>query len=80
MVSIFAEPYCTEQDDCRAAFEDLGYKAGGLGYEYVGKYDVKGCYGYKTGEFAGHFFYGTGGRSEDLKFTNLDLPKFRIMC
>ena len=46
-MSIFAEPYCAEQEDCRAAFEDLGYKAGGLGHEYVGNYDVKGCYGYK---------------------------------
>ena len=77
----FADPYCTDQDGCRAAFEDLGYEAGGLGWEYVGDYSVHGCYGYKTGKYAGHFFYGTGGLyGNDSRLTNLELPEFRIWC
>jgi len=75
------DPYCTDPEDCRAAFEDLGYKAGGLGYEYEGDYSVHGCYGYKTGKYAGHFFYGTGGTyGNESRLTNLELPEFRIPC
>ena len=77
----FADPYCTDPEDCRAAFEDLGYEAGGLGWAYEGDYSVHGCYGYKTGKYAGHFFYGTGGLyGNDSRLTNLELPEFRIPC
>jgi len=75
------DPYCTDPEDCRAAFEDLGYEAGGLGWAYEGDYSVHGCYGYKTGKYAGHFFYGTGGLyGNDSRLTNLELPEFRIPC
>ena len=77
----FADPYCTDEDACKAAFEDLGYEAGGLGFDYVGDYSIHGCYGYKTGEYAGHFFYGTGSTyGNDSRLTNLELPEFRIPC
>jgi len=73
------DPYCTDQDSCRAAFEALGYEAGGAGSDYVGDYTLKGCYGYKTGKYAKRFFFGTGGDNDSM-LTNLELPAFRTPC
>ena len=73
---IAVEATCTNQKDCLAAAKDLGYTAGGRGYNFAGNYWVKGCYTYSSGIFRGHIYYGTGGR-DDQKVTCLKQPKSR---
>ena len=54
----------------------LGLIQGGVGFEFVGDYETKGCYAYSSGKDAGSIFYGTGGSPEDRK-TVLSKPKYR---
>ena len=51
----------------RYAANALGLSHGSVGYSFAGKYSVKGCYGYSSGQFAGKAFYGTGGTTEQMK-------------
>ena len=52
-------------------------KQGGGGWDFAGGYNVKGCYAYEDGTFAGIAFYGIGGTKEEMKITSLESPKYR---
>ena len=44
-----------------------GYKKSGeKPYDFAGNYDTKGCYGYTSGKYAGHYFFGTGGNDAQM--------------
>ena len=43
---------------------ELGIVPGCEGKPFAGNYDIKGLFAYKTGKFAGHAFFGTGGTIE----------------
>ena len=81
---------CTNQQDCRASFLKIpspnggewtaGYKKSGQrSYAFASSDYTKGCYGYTSGKYAGHYFFGTGGRHYQM--TNpLVAPKIRTEC
>ena len=69
------EPYSKEA--CRASVTSLGLSEGDPdGYEFSDEYGTKGCYAYKTGDYAGMAFYGTDGTDSQMK-EPLDSPKYR---
>jgi len=67
-------PYSKER--CEEVANARGFKLGGKGYEFVGNYDIKGCYGYESGTYAGRMYYGEGGTEDDYKYIP-DSPKIR---
>ena len=75
---IAVEATCTNQKDCLAAAKDLGYAAGGKGFNFSSPtHQAKGCYSYSTGDFRGHVYFGTGG-DMNLRKTLLKPPKVRV--
>jgi len=58
-----------------------GYDRNGVVYEYAGKDDAyeSGCYGYTSGKYAGHYFFGNKGTDAEKK-TPLSGEKIRTEC
>ena len=58
-----------------------GYDRNGEVYEYAGKDDAyeSGCYGYTSGKYAGHYFFGNKGTDAEKK-TPLSGEKIRTEC
>ena len=66
-------PY--SQQACEYAANRHGLRKGGKGYEFASiDFSTKGCYGYKSGSYAGIAFYGIGGLMNEMKapFTSDD--------
>ena len=55
--------------------ERLGFEKGGKGVNFVGDYGTKGCYAYKSGNWANLAFYGTGGSVKQMKEQLVDNKK-----
>lgn len=82
---------CTDQDSCRITFLNLpnpnggdwrsGYEKNGRNLSYASSDDAyeNGCYGYTSGKFAGHYFFGTKGNDAEKK-TPLFGEKIRTEC
>lgn len=75
------EPACEpfSEDACRLAATFDGLELGGAGYDFVGAYGTKGCYGYKkssSSTYAGTAYFSTGG-TDAQKGATLDYPKYR---
>jgi len=58
-------PY--SQEACEQAVQRWGLQLGGGGKEFAGAYETKGCYAYRSGEFKGMAFYGTGGSWREMR-------------
>ena len=43
---------------------------------YVKNYDIKGCYSYATGKYVNNVYYGTKGRTWEMRLS-LALPQYR---
>ena len=52
----------------------LGLQIGGNGYAFAGAYETKGLYAYKSGEFSGIAFFGTGGTEAQMVAPVRDNP------
>ena len=61
---------------CEEAVGRHGLQKGGGGYNFVGTYPRKGCYAYKSGDFANMAYYGVGG-TEDQTKVKLTFPLYR---
>ena len=58
-------PY--SQQACKDVSNKLGLKLGHSNHAFAADYDIKGCYAYASGSYAGHVFYGTGGTRKEMK-------------
>ena len=74
---------CMEQEKCKEAVRKMdGHWTAGYGeYEFASNSSVysKGCYGYLSGKYAGHYFFGTGGSEAEMS-TYLTGETFRPKC
>ena len=61
---------------CEEAVGRHGLQKGGGGYNFVGTYPTKGCYTYKSGNFANMAYYGVGGTEDQIK-VKLTFPLYR---
>ena len=67
-------PYSVEA--CKSVAKALGKNLGGDGYKFASsRYNTKGCYGYESGDYAKHIFFGMGGTKDQMKKA-LATPKF----
>ena len=77
----------TQQENCHEAFKKMagnwtaGYVNAGYDYDFASESEEykKGCYGYNSGQFAGHYFFGIGG-TESEKSSELTEGRFRPSC
>ena len=60
-VAATTQPYAMTQAEGRQLAQALGLKLGGRGYAFVGDYNDKGLYAYKSGKYRGIAFWGQGG-------------------
>ena len=74
---------CNTSTACRDEAITLGYKLGGAGYSFEGKYETSGCYAYEknaTSKYKGIAYYGTKNENTNMWLTDLKSPKVRIKC
>ena len=76
---------CFERRTCHEAFKKMagswtaGYPEKNFAFASKLPNYTKGCYGYKSGLHAGHYYFGIGGTESD-KSSALSLPAFRPSC
>jgi hypothetical protein len=66
---------------CKKVAEANGFSLGGGGYAFSGDFNLKGCYAYDEGTYAGMAFYGKVNGGEVTSASQLNTatsPKFRI--
>ena len=72
-----------EQEKCKEACRKMdGHWTAGYGeYEFASNSSgyLKGCYGYLSGKYAGHYFFGIGGSEAEMS-TYLRGETFRPNC
>ena len=61
----------------RAYAQSKGLKIGGAGYSFAGSFSRKGLYAYKSGQYAGRAYFGTGG-TEEQERAPFDGTKYRV--
>jgi len=71
--------YCEKYSKkaCKAAIKQNGLIEGGKSYDFEGKYGTKGCYGYNSGTYKGHAYYGTGGTESQMAAKPSDAKEYR---
>lgn len=81
---------CLSRDDCQRSFQsglvehpgDGNWTAGYFKiYNMTGNWGTKGCYGYIKGQYAGHYFFGTGGTESQMSAPVTNTKEtFRAEC
>ena len=55
----------------------LGLQVGGAGYPFVGDWATKGLYAYRSGQYNGIAYFGTGGSERDRLTIPHESEKYR---
>ena len=55
----------------------LGLQIGGAGYPFVGNWSTKGLYAYRSGQYNGIAYFGTGGSERDRTTMPHESEKYR---
>ena len=56
---------------------DLGLQVGGAGHPFVGNWGTKGLYAYRSGQYKGMAYFGTGGSERDRLTMPHESEKYR---
>jgi len=62
---------------CQITAKKKRLRLGGNGFNFIGKYETKGCYAYNRGKYKGMAFFSVGGKKASL-YANPGPSKYRL--